>query len=318
MTILFMGGEMASFMPSDGAAFEFHSNTLFHDPNFSRACIECIGSLTSFYVTEDITIPDAFYTHFYLRRNTIGDYPGTVISFSTATTEVFRVIHTTGVVLQMQAFISGVWTNVGASVTYSQEDLVHVDVYISGNSASGTAKLFLAGTERVSATADLSAVVGLKNARFYGQNSMVSQVIIADEPTIGWRLLTRYPSGAGGSSAWTGAYTDIDEITYDDADFILSGTANQISTFTQTGPSITGYVVRAVGVFARAKCGASGPQKIRPVLRVSGVDYPSGSDITLSVGYKAVGAIWETNPATSAAWVNTAVDTIQPGVKSIA
>jgi hypothetical protein len=143
-------------------------------------------------------------------------------------------------------------------------------------------------------------------------------MIVQDQSTIGFVLGTCVPSGAGSTSAWTGAYTDIDEAVTSDADFISSGTANQVSTFAQTAiPTLTGYVVRAVCVSARAKRGSSGPQNIRMALRSAGTNYFSGSDISLGLGYAPVQTIWATDPATSAAWVNTAISSLEPGVKSI-
>ena len=194
------------------------------------------------------------------------------------------------------------------------------------NSASGSLKLYIAGTELIdSGTIDLSGTTSLKNFRFYGMTSgpstnniYVSQVIVADEPTIGMRLGSYHPSGAGATSSWTGDYSSIDETVYSDADFILSATANQVSTFAQTGPALTGYVVRAVGVSTRSKCGVGGPQNLRHALRSASTNYFSSADIALDVGYESQLTIWETDPATSAAWVNTATSTLQPGVKSIA
>jgi hypothetical protein len=105
--------------------------------------------------------------------------------------------------------------------------------------------------------------------------------------------------------------------SYSDLDFINSGTANQVSTFAINAPTLTGYVVQAVAVTARANRGSGGPQNLKLVLRSAGTDY-LGSTKSLDVGYGAFVEIWETDPATSAAWVNTAISTLQPGVKSIA
>jgi hypothetical protein len=213
----------------------------------------------------------------------------------------------------MQALITGVMTNVGSAVTVGTVE--HIDVYIDGNDATGTASLFVGGTEVESAVVDLSAVTAIDEVQVrYGH--FISQMVIADEPTIGMRLLTRYPNGAGSASNWTGGFTDVDESEFDDADFCNSSTNGQIEQFTQTGPVITGYTVRAAGVYARAKRGASGPANLQIGLRVSGTDYFSSSK-ALSVGYSAYGEIWETNPATGVAWVNTAIDAIQPSIKAV-
>lgn len=319
MTILFMGGEMSAFIPSNSEGIET-TNAASFSSSFARCAV--IGARGTQYVkTPDLTVPDEFYFHMAGYRASGSEATeGPLASFYAGATEVFRIKATT-TTLRMAALQAGVLTNIGTGVTWAgSAGPETIDLYIDGNDASGTAKLYLAGTlqETVSAV-DLGDVTGITHVRFYGYDTKqhhVSQVIIADEPTIGWRLLTRYPNAAGATSSWTGSYTDVDEIVYSDADFINSATNGQVSTFGQTGPAISGYTVRAVGVYARAKCGASGPVNLQLALRVSGTDYFSASK-ALDVGYSAYGNIWETNPATAAAWLSAAIDAVQPGVKAI-
>jgi hypothetical protein len=200
-----------------------------------------------------------------------------------------------------------------------------MDFHFIVNTASGLGEIYVGGTQRLTQSVDLSAITSIRKVRIiggsaggFGFRTRISQMIVQDQSTIGFVLGTCVPSGAGSTSAWTGAYTDIDEAVTSDADFISSGTANQVSTFAQTAiPTLTGYVVRAVCVSARAKRGSSGPQNIRMALRSAGTNYFSGSDISLGLGYAPVQTIWATDPATSAAWVNTAISSLEPGVKSI-
>lgn len=321
MTIHFMASEMAGFVPSDNSSYEMTTPPGYFDTAFSRAgTMAGQTSPTSYMGPTGLALPDVFFTHFAFRRTTTGSSTHTLVSYVDGATEVFR-IQATGTTLQMQAYIAAVWTNVGSAVSYAQNVLNHLDLYISGNSGTGTATLYLAGTERATATANLALVTSLNELRFYGVNSasgcVISQCVIDTESTVGGRLFTVPVSGVGATTGWTGAWTEVDEIVYSDADFINSGTANQVSTFAVTAPTLTGYVVRAVGVYARAKRDASGPQNIQLVLRVSGTDYFSATK-ALGIGYTSPGNIWETNPATAAAWVNTAIAALQPGAKSIA
>lgn len=328
MTIYFMGGEMGAFVPSDSTVVEVSSDTTLFNSAFCRCAIYApytenyfespsIGSLTTAWAHFDFAAGSAAYSGAGSRFSW---YDG-------GGTERIRMLVDNAGTISMQYNVGAGWVTAGSqiSVTVAGQRQT-IDINVVCNTASGSIKLYISGTERInSGTINLSAITALNKIRFTGYTNGVggtktyaSQVVVANESTIGMRLLTRYPNAAGATSSWTGAYTDIDEIVYEDADFILSGSANQISTFGQTGPAITGYTVRAVGVTARARCGASGPQNLRHAIRVSGTDYFSGSDIALSAGYAATETIWETNPATSAAWVNTAIDAVQPGVKSIA
>lgn len=317
MSILFMGSEMTAFVPSDGSGIETIGAANF-DAAFSRAAVRP-GNTTGIYSsTPTLALPDEFYTHFLFRYDGASSLDSTAVAMFASGTEVFRVERSgSGSVgtLQMKALISGSLANVGSPVTFDNASQQHVDLYIDGNNASGTATLFIAGTERTTDTADLSSVTGIDEVRFYF-GSYVSQVVIADEPTIGFRVLTRYPAAAGTTSDWTGGASDVDEAVYDDADFCNTSTSDAVEQFTNTGPAIDGYSVRAVGVYARAKRGGTGPSNLQLGLRASGTDYFSASK-ALSVGYSAYGEIWETNPATSAAWVNTAIDTLQPSIKAV-
>ncbi len=314
MTIYFMGGEMSAFTANSSSVEEATGGIIAFQSGFSRCAIERGSDPTHYVKTPSLSLPDELYTHVYFRRPSSFGSTYSILSYYAGVTEVFRV-QTTAASIQMQALITGVMTNVGAAVDYSAPTSEHLDVYFQGNDATGNVALYIAGTLMASATVDLSSVTGITEVRCYYPHSF-SQLVIADEPTIGWRLLTRYMNGAGASAAWTGAYTDVDEIVYDDADFCNSSTNGQIEQFTQTGPAITGYSVRAVGVYARGKRGASGPSNLQIGLRVSSTDYFSANK-ALDVGYGAFGEIWETNPATAAAWVNTAIDAIQPSIKAV-
>jgi hypothetical protein len=314
VTIYFMGGELSSFIPSDSTGKESTLAGTF-DPDFTRCSLRPGGTTGVYCSTPTLALPDAFYTKVYFKRDTASSMTTTLVSYLAAGIEVFRVTRTTGGDLQMQVFIAAAWTNVGSTVSFDVTSAHHLDLYIDGNSATGTATLFLGGTQRESEVANLTPVAAIDEVRFYF-GCYVSQVVIDTEPTIGRRLGTRYPNGAGAVSNWTGGSTDVDEIVCDDADFCNSSTNGQIEQFTQTGSAITGYTVLAVGVYARAKEGGSGPENLQIGIRVSATDYFS-SNKALTVGYSAYGEIWETNPATGVAWLNTAIDAIQPSIKAV-
>jgi hypothetical protein len=315
VTMHFFGGELPSFIPSDSTGKESTLAGTF-DPGFSRCSLRPGGTTGVYCSTPTLALPDAFYTKIYFKRDTASSMTTTLVSYLAADVEVFRVTRTDGTgYLQMQVFIGDEWVNVGSAVSFDATAAHHLDLYIDGNSATGTATLFLGGTQRETAVADLTPVVAIDEVRFY-YGCYVSQVVIDTEPTIGRRLGTRYPNGAGAVANWTGGSTDVDEIICDDADFCNSSTNGQIEQFTQTGAAITGYTVLAVGVYARSKKGGSGPENLQIGIRASAADYFS-TDKAQSVGYSAYGEIWETNPATGVAWLNTAIDAIQPSIKAV-
>jgi hypothetical protein len=327
MSIYFIGGEMGAYIPSDGNAYESNSDPNAYESGFSRGYLRCTGRV-SYVESASHSALDSLWVHFAITDGAgvtgATDVKPMVLA-NAAGTELFRVNwSSSGGTMSLEYWNGSAWATAGSSFTINANTAVqHCDLNVVGNSASGSCQLLVAGTTRASATGvDLSAVKSITKHRSYGIGSStsaqaLSQVVVADESTVGMRVLTRYPNGAGANSDWTGTYADVDELVYSDADFLNSATANQVSMFTQTGPTITGYSVRAVAVAARAHCGASGPQNLQLALRSSGTNYFSSSK-ALSAGYSANINIWETNPATSAAWVNTAIDALQPGVKSIA
>jgi hypothetical protein len=327
MTILFMGGEMGAFVPSDANTIENTGETDVFDAAFSRCSIEMSGS-TSYCESADFAASHSLWVHFAIGAGNGSGTSSTVKILALANaagTNLARVnvnyASSTSHTVSLEYWNGASFTSVGSFTINMTSTIHHMDLQVVGNSGTGSMALYVAGTERITTgSIDMSSVASLTNVRSYGRASNsdmhISQVIVADESTIGWRLATFYPSGAGATSSWTGAYTSIDEPVFSDADFILSSVADQVSTFAQTGPVMTGYTVKAVAVAARAKRGASGPANLQLALRSAGTTYFSGSK-ALDLGITANVGIWETDPATTAAWVNTAISSLQPGVKSI-
>lgn len=322
MTVYFMGGEMSAFFPSGAGVSEGASAD-----GFQRSVIECDGDTSNPALVYVESWHYSALTEGYLHEKlnigitTLGTHES--VTFWNGSTKLARIIwsYISGggnVTLTLQyANGSGVMTTAGTPIQIPS-NVGHFDLYWDF-SASGNMTLWLDGTERInSGVVDLSHLSGVQYTRHHGGpiGSFHSQVVVADEPTIGWRLASRWPNGAGSDGAWTGDYTSVDELSLSDADFILTSAADQVETFAQTGASISGYVIRAVGVAARAKRGASGPQNLRLVLRSAGANYDNGADLAQTIGYSPNVAIWEQNPATGADWQTGAIDALQPGVKS--
>jgi hypothetical protein len=334
-TIAFMGSEMDAFLPSDSSPMESSLGGQNYDPAFTRCYIELFGN--SYVDTPQFAALTECWTHLNLWSNISSS--GTVTTYPMEWLDggdvpVLRLNHTSGSgseTIVLEHYASGTWSAIGtpiSSVPLETTGLISyqvMDFRFIVNSVSGKAEIYAGSSLRSTQTVDLSAITSIRKVRVLGGfaggfpfRTRFSQMIVQDTTTIGFRLGTCVPTGAGSTSSWTGTYASIDETVYADGDFISSGTAAQVSTFAQTPiPSLTGYVVRAVGVSARAKRGAAGPQNIRLTLRSAGTNYFSGSDIAVGFGYAPVQTIWATDPATSAAWVNTAVATLEPGVKSI-
>lgn len=319
MTVYFMGGEVGSFTPADSQSYEGNSGAApEYDASFCRTAMTSNGGSTS-STSVEFSLPDEFWFHADIADafNLTSSFK--YFTFKTSSTDVLRLGYNSSG-MKVQALISAVWTDVVPLTTVSMTNARQtVDMHVTGNSGTGEIALYIAGVKRDEQTANLTAVTGIETVRIGpGSTYGGSQFVIADEPTIGWRLMTYVPTGAGATGDWTGDYSAIDEKPNNDAEFMNSGTANQVELCTTTPVgSITGYTPRAVGVYCRARCGAGGPQNLQLALRSSGTTYFSG-DKALDVGYASMGHIWNTDPATSAAFLAAAIATLQPGVKSIA
>jgi hypothetical protein len=317
MTIYFAGGEMGAFIPSDSTVEEISTNK---NGAFARGSIDIVN--TSSYAGGTFSTLADFWLHFEAVQGTANVSERTMISFyDSGGTERVRLRSTKSgdYTLAMQYWNGAAWTTAGSSFVVDNSELQTFDVHIVSNSASGSIALYLAGTKRVdSGTIDLSSFSGLAEMRLKcaAVGTKYSQLIVADESTIGWRLTTAPATGAGATTDWVGGYTEIDELTYSDADFINSATANQVELFSHSTTVPAGYTVRGVAVTARAKCGASGPQNIQLALRSAGTTYFSSSK-ALDAGYGAFVNVWETDPATAADFTASAIASLQFGVKSI-
>lgn len=326
MTLVFAGGEMSAFSPSDNTIIEsaLTSNAPFN-ADFARCGIR-LGDLggsstdTSFAETDHWTAETDGYLHFeYFQPSTGGTTTYVSLLDGTDTTNV-RIRRTTSssthtLTLQYLDALSA-WTDAG-SVAIPVSTLQTFDLRWKFD-ASGELALYISGTKRIDFTGDLSHLSGVEYARLHSQGlpGTISQVIMSDESTIGLRLTTGAPTGAGASTDWTGTYAEVDEIVYSDADFVNSSTANQVELFTHGITIPSGYRVKAVAVTARAKKGSTGPSNIQLAIRTAATHVSSSQ--SLDVGYAPYVAIWETDPSTGAAFTTSAIETLQFGVKSIA
>jgi hypothetical protein len=129
-----------------------------------------------------------------------------------------------------------------------------------------------------------------------------------------------YPTGAGTTTQWTPSagsnYACVDEIPYSDTDWVETNTIDLIDTYATS--DLTGTITSIKCVQIEARCikeGAPTPLNVDLAVRSGGTDYFS-ADIAVPSGYKALFNIWETDPATAAAWTEANVNLMEIGIKS--
>jgi hypothetical protein len=322
---------MGFFTPSDTASKE-EATALLFDSSFSR----CATKADSGSYIDSVSFGDQtdFWVHVegpWRYGDTLGSSTKSslFVFLDNTGAEIIRLIGDYGANSgtgnwQLQYSLAGVWTNLAAAFSTSASRQIF-DFHIVCDSASGSVDCYVAGTHRSSSgTVDLSGITEVAQLRgrsgsYPGNTAAYSQIIIADEPTIGWKIGTIVMTGQGSTHTFTtGGFNNIDETIYADGDFIQSDTAAQVELFTGTPvPSFTGYVIKAVAVTARAKTSGAGPTKMRLCLRSGGTTYDNGSDITLDFGYGAFCAVWNQNPNGPADWASTDIASLEYGVKSV-
>lgn len=328
MSILAFGGEMGFFIPSDANAIEQTTQGVY-DNGFARCATS--AKTSSSYLTSPVVTPQTseFWLHFDIDQEVPLSDSGFI-----ALVQIYDQTGASRIILNSTYSVAGASTwrlnywdgaafqAVGDCIAPSNANQT-IDIHVSGiNGASGRLDLYMSGTQRIgSSVIDLSGIDDLAQASFGGRGvantNWYSQCILANESTIGKKVGTIVMTGNGASTSFAGDYTGIDETVFSDGDEINSATANEVELYTGTPvPSFTGYTIRALAIFARAKKSGSGPAQMQLALRSAGTTYFSSTK-ALDFGYGAIGAVWETNPATSAAFLSSEISALQYGAKSI-
>lgn len=190
--------------------------------------------------------------------------------------------------------------------------LVKLDIYVS-YAVSGRLTVYSNGVQVFDYSGDLtssgsSTLDSVKLSSLTTYNSTYysthwSELIAATTDTRSLGLATLPPLANGNAQSWTGAVTDINEITLSDATAITSATANQIAEFTISNLGAITATTPIVGlsINARASRGSTGPQNAQLVTRIAATDYVSPTQ-SLTLSLAPVTYNFLTNPATSTAW----------------
>lgn len=316
MTFYVFGNECDVALPSDSQTFETTATSAgaygtLYDPVFCRAAVSQVGAgCGQIDAGSNLT---TFWFHMMYGGNPDG---AAAVFLDASLTQSFSLSHIDGVLQMYYLSAPATWTAIGSAVTVTDDVQQEIDIKVVPG-ASGSAELYVSGTRRTSGSASITQFASLRYAWVtpYHGRAYSSQYVVGDEPTVGLRVLTGPATGDGADTAGVGSYANINEAVFNDAAFNTFASANQVRTY-DIGVDLTGYEVLAVGVAARAKCGASGPQNIQLALRSAGTNYFSTTK-ALNNGYSNVFAAWALDPATAAAWTAANAAAINYGTKSI-
>lgn len=133
------------------------------------------------------------------------------------------------------------------------------------------------------------------------------------------RVDAYYPTSEGTVQAWTPTptgthYTTVDETAPNLTDYVSSATVGNKELFGVTDLVNTPLSIFGVQANSAAWKTDAGLRAIKNLVRIAGTDYPS-SAINVAETQRYACNIWEKNPATSAAWTDTAVNGAEFGVE---
>lgn len=136
------------------------------------------------------------------------------------------------------------------------------------------------------------------------------------------RIETLYPDGDGNSTQFTPSsglnYQCVDDSTPNgDTDYVSSSTADNIDTYTLGNLSGTPASILGVQTHLSARKDDGGSRTFQSVLRISGTNYFGSSTFSAADSYLFYSQIFEQNPAISAAWLGSAINGMEAGVKLV-
>lgn len=328
MAVYAVGGEADCFYPVTGQTYNTSTTGGHFVSTASRGAMKVEQAVSELELNLSSNITTG-YIHMYLHQEVVAGAVDDWIQIKQLDGDpAFRIGLNADGTWDFDRYTGAAWSNLGTtSVSVVSAGAAAIDLYIKVDATVGEFRVFKDGTEIGTYTGNTSIDnANFGRIHFKGQTGAlnelhVSQVIVSSESTIGWVLATLSPDGNGANTGWTGSYTDIDEFALNTADYIEAIATNLVetSTVSSINAAYSTYNVKAVGVAMRASNDSGSViSDLQACVRVSSINYFSpnlalpkdGADYSLQY-------IWETNPNTSAAWSQAAVNAVEVGVKSV-
>lgn len=203
----------------------------------------------------------------------------------------------------------------------------HIEVNTTISATVGVVQLWVNGVSVLNLTAQNTKATANSTVSQFGLTAGGTTGIACD---IIWsttrindcRVECFVPTGAGSHTAFTpstGAnWQNVDEVPPNgDTDYNSTPTVNAIDTFAHGALTSAPLTIKAVVVQVRARNTTAGTGSIAPVARSSSTD-SVGTAVALNTSYQDLQTVYETDPATSAAWANAAaVNAAEIGYKKV-
>lgn len=319
-----------------GAAADFETST--ETPQGSGRSLRCRGTVSNnqLYRTISLTTAGTCVVNFWLRlegaglaaRFVVGWYNGSTIQASL------------GVAFNISSwrlrFYRQTATTLGTGVTdLALNTWYHIEVkFRCANSISANdCIVYLNGVEEINlaAATDTQAdtVATVNRVYLFGPNSgtgnhnVYDNFFIEDGTALYGKcqVVTLSPNGAGNSAQFTplsgSNWENVDEVSFDgDTTYNSTSTVAHTDVLTKADLTANPAQIHAVAVNVVHRASDAGTRQIAPVVRSGGTDYV-GTTVTCTMTYAGLQRVYSTDPATSAAWTDAAIDALQVGYRAI-
>lgn len=324
MAILTVGGEADTWSNAFGDYVVTTTGGRF-DPDASRNALVVSGGVSEYSVTFPAVTEIWLHAFIYQASVDAGD-----VIFIGGDAEAFKIAYEADGRWSIYKYESASYGSPLATtddpVLVDEGARIDIHIFMDG---SGNVALYKDEVELFNVSVDtLTDATYLDN--FYiqgllgaGNETMISQLIVADQDTRGMRLVTLPVTGAGSNSDWTGAAADIDEAELNEADFISALEGDLVSTYATTNIDAVTYesfaaIALVVGAIANNPA-ETFVSTIQAALRVSGNNYFSDDSLTLTHDgeTKYSTFVFNLDPSNDSAWNKTKINAVEVGVKSI-
>lgn len=260
-------------------------------------------------------------------------FTGTLFSaLNDAGVEVLRVQATAAGTFQLQRWNGSSWVGVTAAVsgmTSTANRRWSVD-FTGLGTALGTLRLRCVFDSTDGLTIDemvaglnLSAISNVAQMRAYstgGNSYEMSEAFIKDGSGVAAMGYNNQLGTAGTDADGTAGTITDSNTTSIDPTFASVPNVGSARSWRAAARNFGGRVVKAVQFEARLRRG-TGPQSVRPYLKIGGTRYyhPS-SPVALTASFADYAFLWDSNPATGAAWTEAAANaaTLEFGIEAAA
>lgn len=328
MTVFAVGGEADTFTPGAAMAYAHETTSGRFESNLSRGAMIVTQGASEILLRFGTTLSD-FWLHYRLYQESAPTAAENYFYIRNAagTEDEYRILINTDSTWTIQRFKSSTYTTLGTtSAAVLIDAAADIDIHVVRNLTTGVFQIFKNGVSVFNFAGDTDTTSPPGMVYFEGmigstREMNISQLIVADESTIGWKLATLSPTGNGANTAWTNDYLNVDEFVYDNTDFIETNTVGNTETYTNSGinASYSTYNVKAMAVAGRmSNDSGSSVADVQFVVRTGGTNYTSPNASLVKDGTEySLQYIWNTNPNTASSWTQAQVNGAEIGVRSV-